>query len=117
MRIPIDETGGAQVTGQRRCHALAHRAVIKHVLLTGGKIAELLRGGLGGTGSQLFFAGKLQLTLDIDGLVMHYLVFARLARDGVGLRGNAVYTHRCMLGISNGSLVAPKPHRKPPSDN
>ncbi|MNC74736.1 hypothetical protein D3C75_1261430 [compost metagenome] len=76
-----------------------------------------MRCGFGGPGGQLLFGRKFRIGVDVDGLVFHHMAFARLALDGVGLRGNAVYTHRCMLGISNGSLVAPKPHRKPPSDN
>ena len=45
------------------------------------------------------------------------MAFARLALDGVGLRGKAVYAHNVMLGISDGSLVAHSPLRKPLGDN
>jgi hypothetical protein len=76
-----------------------------------------LCGGSGGSGGQLLFGRKFQLTVDIDGFVFHHRAFARLALDGVRLRRKAVYTHNCMLGISDGSLVAHNPLRKPPSDN
>jgi hypothetical protein len=45
------------------------------------------------------------------------MAFARLALDGVGLRGKAVYTHNFMLGIDDGNLAALDRLSKPPSDN
>src|SRR5476651_156057 len=51
------------------------------------------------------------------GFIQRDIAFARLALDGVGLRGKAVYTHKGMLGISSGSLVAHYPLRKLSSDN
>ncbi|MCY1381381.1 hypothetical protein D9M69_692830 [compost metagenome] len=86
-------------------------------MLTSGKIAQFLRRGFGGTGSQLLFSREFQLAFDINGVVFHHAAFAGFALDGVGLRGNAVYTHNRMLGINDGSLVAQNPLRKPPSDN
>jgi hypothetical protein len=65
----------------------------------------------------LLFGWDFQLAVDIDVVVIRHRAFARLALEGVGLGGKAVYTHKYMSGISNGSLVAHNPLRKPPSDN
>jgi hypothetical protein len=74
--------------------------------------------GFGSAGGQLLFSRKFQLAVDIvDGFIQRHIAFARLALDGVGLRGKAVYTHNFMLGIDDGNLAALDRLSKPPSDN
>ena len=92
--------------------------MINHVLLAGGQIAQALRSVFGSTGGQLRLGGEFQLAVDIlDGLIQRRIAFARLALDGLGLSGNAVYTHKVMLGIDDGNLAAPDRLSKSPSDN
>jgi hypothetical protein len=87
-------------------------------LLTGGQIGQALCGGFGSAGGQLLFSREFQLAVDIvDGFIQRHIAFARLALDGVGLRGEAVYTHNFMLGIDDGNLAALDRLSKLPSDN
>jgi hypothetical protein len=77
-----------------------------------------LCGSFGSAGGQLLFSREFQLAVDIvDGFIHGHIAFARLALDGVGLRGEAVYTHKYMLGIDDGNLAAPGQLSKLPSDN
>ena len=87
-------------------------------MLTGGQIGQALRGGFGSAGGQLLFSREFQLAVDIiNGFVQRRIAFARLALDGVGLSGNAVYTYKVMLGINDGNLPALDRLSKLPSDN